>query len=82
MLGVHAPTPKDQIPAKFTFQPHRVHLRGRTLDRIEHIEAGINKLRDQGVDRTAGMDKRLPIRALVDEIVDAPVERSVEVAIG
>ena len=82
LLRVDAAAPEGDPRAEPVLERLRIHARRRTLHRIEDVEAGVDEVVDQGHDRAAGVDERLPGGMLVDPVVDAAVERLVQAAIA
>ena len=81
-MRVDAAAPERYTVAKLFLQFFRCHTRRRTLDWIDNVEPGVDKIRKQRPNRPAGMNKAFPLSVLVDPAVDLTVERLEEVPVG
>ena len=70
-LGIDAATPEDDIITVGSLQSFGIHAFGRDLHRINDVEAQVDEVGDEIIDRTATMEEQFGIRFFPDGICQA-----------
>jgi len=81
-LRVDSPSPEDEAISELGFQLPGVHSCRGTLHRIENVEPSLDERWKKLEDCTAGMFEGLPLRVLVNPIIDLFVVGKVQIIEG
>lgn len=75
-------TERDNLVAEAVLERQRIHPRRRALYRVEHVEPGLDEIREQVDPRAAAVHDVKEVHVLLHPVVDRFVKEFEQLAVG